>query len=111
MRYLFRNILLTALLVVSFFSIAMAQSSLSVSGSFHRYNPHGAAPYPAVGYQVYLYTNSMGWIGPVYTDSWGRYAFYNLSSGQYLMRVYALGNQVWQQQLNVPCRVNPIILR
>lgn len=100
---------------------------LSLSGSLYRYNPtlRKTRPPALPGQRVYLYSNRPSrWIGPSITDSYGRFAFYDLSPGVYLLRIYpptfrgrptdssTSGKQyLLQQEVKVPGRVQPIVLR
>lgn len=50
-------------------------------------------------------------IGPIYTDSDGRFAFYNVPRGTYKMIIYRGTDIVWQQNVNVPnASLPPIVL-
>ena len=74
-------------------------------------NPHGPHPVPAAGYKVYLYSRvGQAWIGPVLTDSQGRYAFFNRPNGDYLLRVIQSDKQVFEQQVTIPMSLAPIVL-
>ncbi len=103
--------------------------TLSLTGALYRYEPANpkAAPPPLPGYRVYLYSRQANrWIGPSITDSYGRYAFYDVDSGTYLLRIYPTGYRgeadqsqvtqavqphIWQQEVRVPGTVKPIVLR
>ncbi len=109
--------------------ISQINQSLSLSGTLYRYEPANrkAPPPPLPGYRVYLYSRQANrWIGPSITDSYGRYAFYDISYGTYLLRIYPTGyrgeaNQgqsdqsvqphIWQQEVKVPGKVKPIVLQ
>ncbi len=108
---------------------SLSKQSLSLSGTLYRYEPAipKASPPPLPGYRVYLYSReSNRWIGPSITDSYGRYAFYDISSATYLLRIYPTGyrgelnkgqstqsapSHIWQQEVKVPGRVKPIVLQ
>ncbi|MDH3600617.1 MAG: YceI family protein [Candidatus Tectomicrobia bacterium] len=82
-----------------------------IAGSLYRYRLDASAPVPASGYQVYLYSPSTGWTGPVSTPIDGRYVFASLPSGRYFMRIYnAFGSPVWQQDVQMPGVLNAIVL-
>jgi polyisoprenoid-binding protein YceI len=82
-----------------------------LAGSLYRYGPDAPAPVPASGYQVYLYSPSTGWTGPVSTHIDGRYVFASLPSGRYFMRIYnAFGFPVWQQDVQMPGVLKAIVL-
>jgi hypothetical protein len=109
-------LILSFALVVS--SLVHAQT-LSLSGFLYRYSPGTPSPSPVIQYEIYLFGQSGMWIGPAITDINGGYAFYNLPPGKYLMRIYRVQYQsqtqsqrvpVWEQQVQVPGVVNPIVL-
>lgn len=50
----------------------------------------------AVGYEVYIYSDSTQWIGPSITDSLGRFAFFGIQSGRYLVSFSLNGREVWR---------------
>jgi hypothetical protein len=110
-------------------ALADISQTLSLAGALYRYDSSNskAAPPALPGYWVYLYSRqSHRWIGPSITDSYGRYAFYDVVSGTYLLRIYPAGDRgepaqnqstqavqphIWQQEVKVPGRVRPIVLR
>ena len=85
----------------------------SLVGSLYQYIPNAPRPIPAVGYRVYLYRLTGGRRSqPSFTDSLGRYALYNVTSGRYLMRVFNRANAVvWQQEVTIPAQLPPIVVR
>lgn len=88
-----------------------AQSTLSLLGTI--YFAKSTAPQaPAVNLMVELQPNgSATKIGPIYTDSDGRFAFYNVPRGTYKMIIYRGTDIVWQQNVNVPnASLPPIVL-
>jgi hypothetical protein len=119
--------------VASSFELAALKQTLkqklSLSGALYRYEPANpkASPPPLPGYRAYLYSRpSNRWIGPSITDSYGRYAFYDVAAGTYLLRIYPAGYRgeltqnpskpavqpySWQQEVKVPGQVRPIVLR
>ncbi len=88
---------------------AWAQTG-NLYGVLYRQNPGASAPIPLSKYEVYLYARSTGWIGPSLSDGYGKYAFYNVPAGRYLLRIHFRGTQVWQQEVQVPSTVQPIVL-
>lgn len=50
---------------------------------------------------------------PGLTAAYGRFAFYNIRYDTYLLRIYSRGanTPVFEEQIRVPGRINPIILR
>ncbi len=96
-------------LLLAIVPLATAQPP-SITGSVHVYNPSGQRPYPAGGYEVFLWFGRM-WSFPVVTDSYGRFAFYNVRPGSYLLRIYNRNRvQVWEQNIIVPIQLTPIVL-
>jgi hypothetical protein len=103
---------------------AIAQN-LSLSGELYRLNTSAptARPLANPGYRVYLYSKSQTrWIGPSITDSYGKFAFYDMPPGLYFLRIYppqqtnqtpppALKRFVWQQEVKIPGKVPPIVLK
>ena len=53
------------------------------------------------------------WMEPGLTAAYGRFAFYNIRYDTYLLRIYSRGanTPVFEEQIRVPGRINPIILR
>jgi len=92
---------------------AAAQKYPSLTGSLYFYRGNTSTPLP--GYRVYLYyPATQRWTYPALTDTYGRFAFYDLAPGEYLLRVYRSGDvksQVWQQSVRVPSQLRPIVLR
>jgi hypothetical protein len=68
---------------------------------------------PVLGYRVYVSAtdSGAGWTGPAFTDEYGRFAFYNLRPGRYLLRIFdANGQRVWQQLVTVPGALQSIVV-
>lgn len=104
-----RVVVFLLLLLLVFTCVVNAQAP-SVTGSVHIHNPVGPFPYPAVGYEVFLW-NGQQWSYPSITDSYGRFAFYNVPPRfGYLMRIYRLRIQVWEQEISSPVTLAPIVI-
>ena len=104
---------LAALLVALAFLVApvMAKAqSPSLYGSLYRQAPGAGAPTPVRGLEVYLYSARTRWVGPAMSDGYGRFAFFNVAPGRYLLRVYSEKRVVWQGEVTVPGQVEPIVL-
>jgi hypothetical protein len=117
----------TATQAISPFGLVALNQKLSLSGALYLYEPANPKAPPLPGYRAYLYSSqSKRWIGPSITDNYGRYAFYDVTPGTYLLRIYPPGyrgkpNQsqsvqsvqphVWQQEVRVPGKVKPIVLK
>ena len=95
-------------------TLAFAQT-VSLSGTVYQYRPGSDRPAPSPNLRVFLYDPSSGkWIGPVLTDSYGRFAFYDLKGGKRLLKVYRSADTrsaAWQQEVTVPAQLQPIVLR
>jgi len=86
-----------------------ASQPLSLTGNLYRVNPRSARPTPLSGYMVYAVSKRS--FGPVLTDVYGRYAFYGIPPGHYALRITNRNHAiVWQQPVNVPGAVPPIVL-
>jgi hypothetical protein len=110
MNHRFKKAVLILFLLLTVVGVAYAQQS-NLYGSVYRHNPNAPSATPAAGYAVYVYSQMTGWVGPGIVDNYGRYAFYNLPPGWYLLQIYVQNLQVWQQQVQVPGAVRPIVLR
>jgi len=104
-----RALIVVALVMVLVPSMARGQSP-SVSGGVYRQAPGFSAPAPIRGLEVYLYSERTRWIGPAMSDTYGRFAFFAVAPGRYLLRVYWDRRMVWQSEVTVPGRIEPIVL-
>jgi hypothetical protein len=95
-------------------SPAIAQT-VSLSGTVYQYRAGADRPAPSPNLRVFLYDpSSSRWIGPVLTDSYGRFAFYDLRAGKRLLKVYRSADTksaAWQQEVTVPAQLQSIVLR
>jgi hypothetical protein len=69
---------------------------------------YSSASSAASGEKAYLYSaSSAKWYGPVITDSLGRFSFFNVPGGRYLLRVYTAGSKqpAFQQEVTVPGKI------
>jgi hypothetical protein len=82
---------------------------VSFSGSL--YHTNGAQSMPIPNAQVGLFSSGTGWIGPSITDSYGRYAFFSVPPGQYLLRVTLNGAIIWTEGVYVPGANHVIVVR
>lgn len=93
---------------------ALAQK-VSFSGTLYQYRSDRDHPTPIPNLRVFLLEPSSGkWTGPVLTDSYGRFAFYDLQAGRYVLKIYRSADTrslVWQQEAAVPGQLPPIVLR
>ncbi len=106
-----RWMILAVLATILVSGLAFSQQRLCLSGSCYVVDRRIDRSVPAVGFNVYIYSKSTGWIGPSIIDSYGRYAFYNAPPGRYLMRIYQQKRHVWEQGVVVPGTVEQIVLR
>jgi hypothetical protein len=108
------SVTLTLCLLLAAGAPALAQS-VSLSGTLYQYRPAQDRPAPASSVRIFVREPSAGkWIGPILTDEYGRFAFYNLKAGRYLLKVYRSANAAslaWQQEVAVPGQLQPIVLR
>jgi hypothetical protein len=80
-----------------------ADPTVSLSGTLIRNGPSlvhtvTVSSSTAQGYQVYIRPlSSSTWIGPIYTDVYGRFTFYGLAPGSYQLRIYDGPVHVWDQ--------------
>ena len=109
MKHRRRAVILVALAFLVTPVMAEAQSP-SLYGSLYRQAPRGSAPMPMRGLEVYLYSARTRWVGPAMSDGYGRFAFFNVAPGRYLLRVYSEKRVVWQGEVTVPGQVEPIVL-
>lgn len=84
----------------------------SFSGALYVLSPGSANATAAPGYRAYVsLTSGTSWQGPAVTDEYGRFSFYGLASGSYLLRIYdPHGTRVWQQVVEVPGTVPRIVI-
>ncbi len=112
-RFLTPLLILAAAFVLSA-GIEAGPASVSLSGAVYQRQPQGDRPSPIPQCRVYLLDAASGaWIGPVPTDSYGRFAFYDLRSGGYVLKVFKPRDgkrPAWQQQVTTPSRLPPIVL-
>jgi hypothetical protein len=70
---------------------------------------------PVVGADVYLHpagtTDPDAWLGPNLTDVYGRFTFYNVPQGRYLLRIYSGTLHLWEQVVELPATLQPIVIR
>ena len=104
-----RAVILAALTSLVVPALARAQSP-SLYGSVYRQAPRASAPTPVRGLEAYLYSQRTRWVGPAMSDGYGRFAFFNVAPGRYLLRLYSEKRVVWQGEVTVPGRVEPIVL-
>jgi len=100
-----RFTLLAALLWPLCFCVTAAHADTpSVSGSLYKLRLGDKNSAAVVGASAYVHPvgdASSPWIGPNLTDRFGRFVFYNLPSGAYVIRIFSSTIRLWQQTLNV----------
>jgi hypothetical protein len=106
-----------ALCFMSLFLILMSGPlcAANLDGSLFLYNPGGQSPTALNGYQVELVdSKTQAKTDSSVTDSYGRFAFQGIGEGEYSLVIYSAGRswkqQVFQQSVRVPGRLNPIVL-
>lgn len=70
---------------------------------------------PVAGASVYLHPaashDDAAWIGPNLTDAYGRFTFQGPANGEYLLRIYSGTLRVWEQVVQIPATLAPIVVR
>lgn len=85
----------------------------SLAGSVYQNARVGNSANAVAGAYVYVHTASEvsgAWTGPALTDAYGRFTFPKLGAGTYLLRVFIGNQRVWQQTVNVPGKLPPIVI-
>jgi hypothetical protein len=101
-----RKFAFTVILGLSVYSVCCCRadsqsSTVSFPGVVYRNSAGVSKPVP--GCQTFLYNPSSGWIGPSITDAYGRFAFYNVPRGEYVLRIFdGSGHQIWNEAVVVP---------
>ncbi len=109
-----RRFVLAGALALALFprTAATAHGGVALAGSVYR-GGAGSTSTALVGALVYVHdTRSDGgpWAGPALTDAYGRFAFEELDSGRYVLRVFVARKRVWEQIITVPGRLPPIVI-
>lgn len=90
-----------------------ASGPYSIAGAVYQ-GGSGPTSSAVPGATVYVHdanNASAAWMGPIVTDTYGRFTFGGLASGSYLLRVFRTKVQVWQQVVPVPPgRPDPIVV-
>jgi hypothetical protein len=109
-----RDLLVCAFVVAGTQVVAM-RPSISQSLSFYGQllEPDGGSGIS--GAKAWLYPADDGaqgqqWYGPVISDSGGRFSFFDVPSGRYLLRIYVgvspdSGRPMFQQEVDVPGKI------
>jgi hypothetical protein len=85
------GVLVFSFILSMIISAPATAGTVNLFGTVYR-NDHS----PAVGYGVSIYSNQTKWVGPVVTDSSGRFAFFGIPGGQYLVSVSLYDKEVWR---------------
>ena len=97
------------LLFISLFtaiSVVASAQTLSLFGSLRSAN--GAEP--IAGARLFVRQGAAEPIGPALSDSYGRYAFYDISPGRYHLTVYVHDAKRWDVEVTVPGDLAPIVI-
>ncbi|MEA2719811.1 MAG: hypothetical protein QOJ39_1675 [Candidatus Eremiobacteraeota bacterium] len=84
----------------------------SISGAVYR-GGAGTTSTALVGALVYIHPADAPdgqWTGPAVTDSYGRFLFQAVPPAKYLLRVFFNRKRVWEQVVDRPGRLSPIVL-
>jgi len=86
-----------------------------LAGSLYKLAYGDRTSVPVAGASVYLYPaasqDQSAWIGPNLTDGYGRFTFQGPGAGKYLMRIYSGSTRLWEQTVQLPTALDPIIIR
>jgi hypothetical protein len=97
------------MLVVAF-AMFLALSALAQAETLSFFGQAFSTSGSAVtGLKAYLYGETGSkWFGPSISDSNGRFSFFGLASGKYLLRIYVNGNKspAFQQEVSVPGKIS-----
>ncbi len=106
-----------SLFYISIFIITICGSVVAddFSGSVFLHNPYGEHVLPGGGYLVYMYHyETQTWLNPSITDSYGRFAFYKVPNGKYLLQVYEYSENyrklVWKEDVTSDQLLKPMIV-
>ena len=101
MKKLYKFLFITGIFIFMAFTLPLSADTNTVHGSLVRLSPHG--PYPAVNVRLTLFSPSMKQrSAPAYSDRDGRYSFFNVPAGPYLLEIWGPGqNPVVQQPVTV----------
>jgi hypothetical protein len=87
---------------------ALPQAAVSLTGVVMMHE--GGDLVPASHIALYV-TGASGKIGPSYSDTNGRFAFVNLSPGDYILTCVYGGEPVWESHVQVPAQIrSPIVI-
>ena len=98
---------------------ATADTTPSLVGAIYVGNPAPGATVQLVptaiaviGAQAFLRADGAEkWIGPAETDIFGRFTFPSIARGTYQLRIYRSSVRLWDQRVDVPTILKPIIVR
>jgi hypothetical protein len=99
-----RGLLVAAALVFSFQTGGLEADTASITGALYKLTMGKTKSQPVAAASVYIHAAgqpSAAWIGPSLTDQFGRFTFYNVPPGQYVLRIFSSTIRLWQQTLNV----------
>jgi hypothetical protein len=111
-----RHLVFLTLLLAAIASPARSQpvqlQPPSLSGAIYVLSPGRPNATAVPGYKAFVsVTSGTAWQGPAITDEYGRFSFYGLLSGTYLLRIYdPHGTRVWQEVVQVPGTVPRIVI-
>jgi hypothetical protein len=96
-------------MVVAAFATIVALTTLAQAESLSFFGQAFSTSGSAVsGVKAYLYEETGSkWFGPSISDSNGRFSFFGLANGKYLLRIYVNGNKspAFQQEVTVPGKI------
>lgn len=96
--------------IVAAFTMFVALSTVAQADTLSFFGQAFSTGGSAVtGLKAYLYGEAGSkWFGPSISDSNGRFSFFGLASGKYLLRIYVNGNKspAFQQEVSVPGKIS-----
>lgn len=103
------------LFIVFFFPFTVVAGDAFLNGTVYIVSPESESPMPASSYQVKLYdTQLKKSLNPSVTDAYGRFAFFGVRKGKYLLDVVQTAknwtHRLWRQDVTAPGTVRPIVL-
>lgn len=86
-----------------------------LAGSIYKIAMNDKTSTPVAGAAIYLHAansqDEAAWIGPNLTDAYGRFTFQGPGNGEYVMRIYSGSLRLWEQVVQLPAKLDPIVIR
>jgi hypothetical protein len=103
------------IIVVMLCASTVTAEDTALKGTVYLYAPQAENPIPVSGYEVKLYNvKQQKSLNPSITDAYGRYAFFGIPRGKYVLSITKAGpywrQRVWRQEVTAPGTPDPIVL-